>query len=543
MSGMTDEPGHGRAPDRLTSRRAWRLALILALAGLACAMLLGGLAAWFLGAVAIAGLSSATALVFNFHVPGALVRLFAIGRTVARYGERLAGHAAALGDQVARRADLFSAMAAAPAVRQSGWQLGDEAALTDYLEDVEDLDFGRLRVDLPATTVGAGIAVGLAAAIVVAPLGAAAIVVVLLACALAGRRLDAASAELIERSRRKGRAGADRAGAAVTSVVPLRAEGTWSAGFGEAITSLDEADRARLRLRRARATLDALCGAIGPFAALSIVAGAWTGGARGAELLVPVFAAFAWLALGEALQGVPGMIVARRKRAIAGRAIAEWTAAPDDEAARPHAPDVFRLAHAGLQRRAPDGRAIGEPIALAFAAGRPTFLVGPSGAGKTSLLKQVAGWIGDDRFEDDAGNALTPEARRAMAMLCPHDAAVIADTVRANLFAPAAGDDALWAALGAVELDGRIERAGGLDAWLTQDRLSLGEAQRLNLARTLLTERPLVLLDEPAEHLDADQGERIVARLMAALSGRIVVASSHRAFNVAEANVVDLGIG
>lgn len=532
---------HDREALRIRARKAWRLAVVLAFAGLACAMLLGGLAAWFLGAVAIAGLSSATAFAFNFHVPGALVRLLAIGRTAARYGERLAGHAGALADQVVRRAGLFASMAAAPAVRRAGWQLGDEAALSDYIEDVEDVDFGGLRVDLPAATIAAGLGAGLVAAAVVAPLGAAAIAVALAACALAGRRLSVASRELVEGARGLARKGAGQAGAAAASVVSLRAEGAWDAAFGSALAAFVAAERLRVRLRHEQARLDALCGAVGPFAALAIVIGAWLAGGRGAALLAPVFVAFAWLALGEALQEVARVIVARRRRLVARRAIDRWRPAGNTAGPQVRSPPVTRLSHAGLARVAPDGRALGGAVALELAIGRPTVLVGPSGAGKTSLLKQIAGWIGDDVLRADGGCAIPAAQRRSLAMVCPHDAAVLADTVRANLFAPAAGDDDLLAALAAVELDGRVREAGGLDGWITQDRLSLGEAQRLNLARALLSDRPVILLDEPAEHLDAAQGERIVGRLCAALSDRIVVLSSHRAARVDGARIVALG--
>ncbi|TIU28456.1 MAG: ABC transporter, partial [Mesorhizobium sp.] len=116
-----------------SSRTSWRLATGFAFAALACAILLGGVSAWLLGSVAIAGLSAA-ALTFNFHMPAAFIRLFAIGRTAARYGERLTGHRAALADQVAHRVELFAAMASVPAVRRAGWQLGDDARLADYLD-------------------------------------------------------------------------------------------------------------------------------------------------------------------------------------------------------------------------------------------------------------------------------------------------------------------------------------------------------------------------------------------------------------------------
>ena len=58
--------------------------------------------------------------------------------------------------------------------------------------------------------------------------------------------------------------------------------------------------------------------------------------------------------------------------------------------------------------------------------------------------------------------------------------------------------------------------------------LSLGEAQRLNIARAFLTKAPVVLLDEPTEHLDAEQAKRILARLRRHCADRILVYSSHR---------------
>jgi ABC-type transport system involved in cytochrome bd biosynthesis fused ATPase/permease subunit len=59
--------------------------------------------------------------------------------------------------------------------------------------------------------------------------------------------------------------------------------------------------------------------------------------------------------------------------------------------------------------------------------------------------------------------------------------------------------------------------------------LSLGEAQRLNLARAILSAKPLVLLDEPVEHLDTEQARRILSRVLARLTERIVIYSSHTA--------------
>lgn len=511
------------------SRSPWRLALAFALAGLACALLLGGLSAWFLGSVAIAGLSAA-ALTFNFHVPAGFIRLFAVGRTAARYGERLAGHRAALTDQVARRAALFSAMAAAPAVRRAGWQLGDAARLADYLDDVEDVDFGRLRIDMPATVLGLGLAACALATLVVAPLALLPIAALPLLLAIACRRAAIGMATSLATLRAAQRRSAQALGAAMAATVPLKAEGRWPQQLEAALAPQQEADRALASLRRTQANLEALAGLIGPAACLSVMAAAWVSGARGEALLIPAFLAFAWLALAETMQGAARMLMAQLRRDAARAALAQ------DRAPAVAAIGTVprRLDLAGLLRRAPDGRPIGRLAQGTVEAGRPTVLSGASGAGKTSLLKQIAGWVGDDAIASDAG-ALSPAARRALATFCPHDAAVLSDTVRENLFAKDATDAERTAALDAVELTQRVAAAGGLDGWITQDTLSLGEAQRLNLARALLSDRPVVLLDEPMEHLDAEQGARILARLLERLGDRIVVLSSHREAELADA--------
>ena len=146
-----------------------------------------------------------------------------------------------------------------------------------------------------------------------------------------------------------------------------------------------------------------------------------------------------------------------------------------------------------------------------------------------SALRDGHAYVSHDWMCDHTadGVVLLAARRRAMAHLCLHDAAILSDTFRDNLFAPNATNSECWEALAAVELDGRIEAAGGLDTWIEQDMLSLGEAQRLNLARALLCEAPLVLLDEPVEHLDPEQGSQILKRVLRQLACRIVVYSSH----------------
>ena len=522
----------------ISSRRSWRIATALAFAALGCGMLLGGMSAWFLGSVALAGLS-ASAATFNFHIPAALIRLFAVGRTVARYGQRLVGHRAALTDQVVRRVSLFASLAASQSVRRAGWQLGDPSRLADYLDDVEDLDFARLRATLPSLTLACAMIALFAATAFITPFALAPIIVSLLVILLAASRAVRPGAISWERARAERREAARRLSSDLASAVPLKAERRWQAELDVALRSFQLADEAILRLRRAQAALDMLGAAFGPIACLSVISAAWAFKGPSERLLIPVFLAFTWLTTGEAMTSASRIVVAAIRRRSAENAIkarsGEAQVADNEATAIP--PRLCDLRHERLQRRAPNGRPIGRPISVEARAGCPTVLVGASGCGKTSLLKQIAGWIGDDVFISDAG-AMSSAQRRTMTTLCLHDAAVLDDTVRANLFAGSQSDETLWRALAAVELDVRLQSAGGLDGWIRQDQLSLGEAQRLNLARAWLSERPIVLLDEPTEHLDEDQGRRILRRLLDHLQTRVVVIASHHDAGLRLAKVI-----
>ncbi|MEI4472844.1 ATP-binding cassette domain-containing protein [Frigidibacter sp. MR17.24] len=534
-------------PDRLRGR-AWRPAVALALAGLACALLLGGLSGWFLSAVALAGLGG-TALVFDFHTPGALVRLFAIGRTAARYGERLAGHRAALSGQILRRAALFRAMAAAPATRAAGWQLGDQGRLTDFLDDVDDLDFAPLRVGLPRLTLLAGAAgLGLATLVVV-PLALLPIAAATVAIVAALTRFARGAEAALAARRAALRDGAAGLGAAHAAVVALRAEGRWTDALGPAAAAMARADARLLALRVAQARIEAGLSLAGPLAGATVLAVAWAGGARSGDLLAPVFLAFAWLAFAETLLGAARQALAAGRRRIATAALAQWTGGPGDKVSgvsgAPGAPDAPAPAlpdrlETHVAARAPDGRSLAPaPVAIVLERGRPLVLTGASGSGKTSLLKQLAGWTGDEALAL-GGSRLGAPARRALVQLCLHDAAILADSLRANLFAPGLADAQLWEAIDAVEMRPRVEAAGGLDGWISQEMLSLGEAQRLNLARVWLGGCPVVALDEPLEHLDRAQGARIVARLLARLADRHVVIASHQPLDVQPQRRLDL---
>jgi len=168
---------------------------------------------------------------------------------------------------------------------------------------------------------------------------------------------------------------------------------------------------------------------------------------------------------------------------------------------------------------------LGPDCHLTLKPGEPTAILGPSGSGKTTALKRLGGWL---PWVGETAHPLGDEASaRALAHLSLHDAVVMRGTVRENLFARA-DDDAIWAALSVTELDERVKTAGGLDAPIRQDVWSLGEARRLELTRALLSDKPLILLDEPGEHIRDDQARRILLGCLDHLRNRRVVFVTHQ---------------
>ncbi len=95
---------------------------------------------------------------------------------------------------------------------------------------------------------------------------------------------------------------------------------------------------------------------------------------------------------------------------------------------------------------------------------------------------------------------------------------------------PDADDARLWQALAQVKLDMRF-RDTGLDTWVGENgaTLSAGQARRLALARALLRDAPLLLLDEPTEGLDQDTADALMRDIAAATQGRSVLIISHAA--------------
>jgi ATP-binding cassette, subfamily C, bacterial CydD len=188
------------------------------------------------------------------------------------------------------------------------------------------------------------------------------------------------------------------------------------------------------------------------------------------------------------------------------------------------------LAYPGRPRPALDG------VSLTIRPGDQITLTGPSGAGKSSLLALLLGFVqhASGRIEVSGVDlAAVPlgEWRRQIAWV-PQDPHLFAASVAENIALgdPAASREAIAAAARSAGAAGFIEalpRDYDTDVGERGLRLSSGQRQQVALARALLRNAPLLLLDEPAAHLDADTAARLDAAMSALTAGRTVIRVSH----------------
>jgi ATP-binding cassette subfamily B protein len=179
--------------------------------------------------------------------------------------------------------------------------------------------------------------------------------------------------------------------------------------------------------------------------------------------------------------------------------------------------------------------------------GASVALVGPSGAGKTTLTSLLprlydvtAGAI---RVDGHDVRDLTQDSLRAAIGVVSQDPHLFHDTIASNLryARPQATDDELRAACRAAQIDDVISALpDGYDTVVGErgHRLSGGEKQRLSIARMLLKGPAVVILDEATSHLDAENEARVQEALAAALHGRTAIVIAHRLSTIASADLI-----
>ena len=500
------------------ARRQAGALLVAALAGAAAAgaaTWLLGLSGWFLASASIAGAAGSLAAAgFNYLLPSAGFRAFAITRTAGRYLERLSGHAAALRALAALRPALFSAIAAAPPERSLSLSAGEASARLVQDVDAAETEFVRRSAPWAAA---AAIASAAALVALASPLAAGALIAgvgvqLALAPSLARRWTTAPAARSL--------AAAGELKSALTAYLAAVDELQAFDLSDRAVAALMERDEALVQAHVDRADAGARLGlatALVAAAAVAVVA------ALCVRAATPL-AALADLAALTAFEGAAGLLIAAEQRGAHHAALARLNAvavsAPQPGAPLPGTGPIVL-----------DGMRL-EPGAVVA-------LTGPSGAGKTRTLEILVGLRpappGRCRIGDIPLEAAPVGAARGLFAYAPQDARLLTGTVADNLRlgAPDASEADLWAALEDAQIAARVRRLPvGLDTWLGQagEALSGGERRRLSLARAFLRRAPWLLLDEPTEGLDAVAEAALIEALGRRLerTGQGALIVSHR---------------
>ncbi|MFB7273727.1 thiol reductant ABC exporter subunit CydD [Streptomyces sp. NPDC056244] len=469
-------------------------------------------------------------------------RAFGIGRAVFRYAERVVSHDAVLRMLADLRVAVYRRLERIAPAGLGGTRRGD--LLSRLVADVDELQDYWLRWLLPAGTallVAVG-TVGFTAWLL--PEAGAVLAAGLLVAGVGVPLVSAACARRAEHRLAPAR------GALATRVADLlrgTAELTVAGALRSRLRQVRETDGTLTAIAARGASAQALggglaalaCGLTVAAAALVGVAAVRAGRLDGVELAVVVLTP---LAAFEAVTGLPLAVRYRRRAARSAERVCEVLDAPvpvqEPERPAPAPVSPFPLEVRGLSARyAGQRRDALSGLDLTLTAGKRVAVVGPSGSGKTTLAHVLLRFLdareGGCRLGGTDLASLDGDTVRRFIGLCAQDAHLFDSSVRENLRLARtdATEDELREALRRARLlDWADSLPAGLDTLVGEHgaRLSGGQRQRLALARALLADFPVLILDEPAEHLDLATADALTADLLAATEGRTTLLITHR---------------
>ncbi|MEU6310330.1 thiol reductant ABC exporter subunit CydD [Streptomyces sp. NPDC047014] len=520
--------------------RAWqgrfRLGLLLGALAVGCSVGLMAVSGWLISR------ASEQPPVLYLMVAVTATRAFGMGRAVFRYAERLVSHDAVLRMLADLRVSVYRRLERIAPAGLREHRRGD--LLARLVADADALQDYWLRWLLP---VGTAVLVGTGSVAFTAwllPEAGAALAAGLLAAGVGVPLLSGAVARRAERRLAPARGDlATRVADLLTGTAELTVAGALEDRKGRARRS--DGLLTRIAARGAAASglgggLSALvCGltvvACAAVAANAVHGGRLSGVAMAVAVLTPL-AAF------EAVSGLPLAVQYRQRVRRSAQRVYEVIDAPVPvtEPERPEAAPTspFPLRLTGLSARHPGQEQDAlRGLDLTLEAGRRIAVVGPSGSGKTTLAQILLRFLdpsaGGYRLGGTDVRTLDGDDVRVLVGLCAQDAHLFDSSVRENLRLARTGADEeqLRGALAAARL---LEWADGLPDGLDTlvgehgERISGGQRQRLALARALLADFPVLVLDEPAEHLDLATADALTADLLAATEGRTTVLITHR---------------
>ncbi|HTR70400.1 MAG TPA: thiol reductant ABC exporter subunit CydC [Mycobacteriales bacterium] len=544
MSALDAGLGDLRALNRLAPPPAARLRTAVLLGALASASGVGLMAvsAWLISRAAQHPQAAALTL------PAACVQALALGRALFRYLERLTSHDLAFRQLADLRVEVAERVEPLAPAGLAAFRRGD--LLSTLVNDVDVQQDLTLRVIEPLTVcavVGTLAVIATACLLPVAGVVLALVLGVAIIVAPVAHQRSARRANAVLASRQA--ALTDLVLESLRSAPDLAVNGAtdgWLRRLEHADDAIDDATRRIGRANGTGAALSVLLGgvALWTVAVVSVPAvrnGSLPGVALATLVLLPI-------ALWESVTTVsPALSALDRVRASAGRLLRVLRAPnpvpdPPVPVALPAGAATLELSQASAQWPLAADDPEGErphgvaAVDLRLPPGRRVAVVGPSGAGKTTLVATLLRYVDvhAGRYDANGVNVRTVEASDVRDLIghVSAEAHVFDSTVRENLrFArPGASDDDLRQAITAANLGHWF--AGlplGLDTWVGERgaRMSAGERTRLSLARALLADRPILLLDEPTAGLDDAVASQVLDRLLS-LPDRSVVLVTHR---------------
>lgn len=502
-------------------RRGFALSVLLGTLGLGSAIALAATAAWLIARAA------QQPPVLYLTVAATSVRLFGIMRALMRYLQRLASHHVALAGMDSLRQNLYDSLSTSRVDRVAGLRRGDLLARTGAdVDDVGDLVVKSLLPTCVTAVVGVGTVVGIG---MLSPAAAAILAACLLVSGVVAPLMTMGSARRAELE--SGAARTDLSETAMTlmdGAAELQVSGRITAvrdHLDSASSSLARAAGHAARTSGVAAGIDRLSMGLAVVGALLVGIPETTGGRVAAvALAVLVLTPLAsFEGTGEMAPAAVQLVRSARAALRIDELLGHDAPVPTHPVPAPATGSGPRLVARDLAIGWPGGPVVATGIDLDLGIGRHLAVVGPSGIGKSTLLYTLAGMLppvsgtvtldgvdvwGGDRHDVTAQVTMTAE-----------DAHVFATSVLENLRVarPDLTGDQAVALLGRAGLGAWLrDLPAGLDTIIGSGgtTVSGGERRRLLLARALASPAPLLLLDEPGEHLDPATADSLMESLL-----------------------------
>jgi thiol reductant ABC exporter CydC subunit len=480
------------------------------------------------------------------------VQFFALARGLCRYAERLVGHDAAFRVLSEIRVSLYKRLERLAPLGLPAFRSGD--LLARLVHDVDALQDLLLRI-VPPFAIALG--VGAATVALVFSILPAAGEILLAALVIAATLVPWLTGRLAARGEKRQASARAELTSSVVDLIEGAPELIVGGGAEEQLRHTLAADSLLTRIARSSARtsgigqgLTSLCCGLAMWGALLIgVAAVHTGRLDGVLLaglaLIPLVSF-------ELVTGLPTATqTLQRVRRSAARVFEVMdTPAPVSEPAHPLAlpppPHVLcvrglRFTYPGAARPALDG------VDLDLGPGRRVAVVGSSGAGKSTLAGVLLRFLpyddGSITLDGVEISDLDGDQWRTVVGLVSQDAHVFDSTLEENLRLARRGAsvEELRAALAKVQLlDWTEQLPAGLSTEVGERgaRMSGGQRQRLAIARALLADFPLIVLDEPGEHLDTQTADAIIADLLAVTRETGTLLITHRLAGLEEVDEV-----